>query len=217
MVATAERVGLRGHGEVFKFSADDMRDAGVKLGASRRRVYVPRSVVLPAGGFGRLGRLVREPTMDEMLALGIRPYEVRDAGHNVMCNGGINRMLSLLIAGGGQGYNNANSAIGVGDGGGSTPTGAATDTDLTAATGASHRYIQPSDATYPNSASQVLTVQATVATGNGNFEWREWLISQDTAGSTAAATTPILNHKGVDLGLKTSASAWALKVTITES
>lgn len=187
-IVAVERGGWTARGEVLKFRASDVEAAGLVT-----------------------------PTLDEMLALGLVPYEVRDAGENLLCNAGINRLESLLIAGGGQAYDATHTAIGVGDGGGTVPTAAATDTDLTAATGASHRYIQPADATYPSQATQVITIQATFATGNGNFEWREWGVSQDAAGSTSAVTAPLLNHKGVDLGLKTSASAWAFKITITIS
>lgn len=183
-----EAIRWSARGQVLKFSAEEIERAGLHA-----------------------------PTLDEMLAAGVKPYEVADAGHNLLCNAGINRLESLLIGGGGQAYSNGNCAIGVGDGNGSVPSPAATDTDLTALTGATHRYIQPADATYPSQASQVVTIQATFATGNGNFEWREWGVSQDTAGSTAAVTAPLLNHKGVDLGLKTSASSWAFKITITIS
>ncbi len=188
MTKSNEQISWCGHGEVFKFHASDIEAAGLV-----------------------------EPTLDEMLAFGLVPYEIRDAGYNLLCNAGINRLESLLIAGGGQAYDATHTAIGVGDGAGSVPTAAATDTDLAALTGATHRYIQPADGTYPSAASQVVTIQSTFATGNGNFEWREWGVSQDTAGSTSAITAPLLNHKGVDLGLKTSASAWAFKITITIS
>jgi Phage tail-collar fibre protein len=187
-VTEAETIRWEARGTVFKFRAADIEAAGL-----------------------------HEPTLDEMVALGLVPYEVRDAGHNLLCNAGINRLESLLIAGGGQAYDNTHTAIGVGDGGGSVPTAAATDTDLAAVVNAANRYFQVADATYPSQASQVVTIQATFATGNGNFEWREWGVAQNTASGANAATAPLLNHKGVDLGLKTSAAAWAFKITITIS
>lgn len=203
-------------GTVFKFSADEMRDAGVQLGPSKRLVYVPRSVVLPSGS-RRFGRLVHEPTMDELLALGVEPFETLDAGHNLLANAGINRLESLLIGAGGQAYDATHTAILVGDGAGSVPTAAASDTDLAALVNAANRWAQVADATFPSQATQVITIQATVPQGNGNFEWREWGVAQNVASAAAAATAPLLNHKGIDLGLKTSAAAWAFKITITIS
>lgn len=155
-------------------------------------------------------------TLDEMLAV-LEPYEVVDAGSNLLCNAGINRLQSLLIGAGGQVFDNAHSAIGVGDGGGSAPTVAATDTDLVAAVAAANRYFQMCDATYPSQALQVITWQSTFASGNANFAWNEWGIDQHTASGATASVAPLLNHKGVALGTKTNASAWGFKVTVTIS
>lgn len=155
--------------------------------------------------------------MDELVALGLSPFEIVDAGHNLLANAGINRLESLLIGAGGQAYDATHTAVGVGDGGGTVPTAAATDTDLAAIVNAANRYFQVADATYPSQALQVVTIQATYATGNANFEWREWCIAQNAASGANAATAPLLNHKGIDLGLKTVAASWAFKVTITIS
>ncbi len=188
MEVSQEHIGWLARGAVFKFHATDIERAGLV-----------------------------KPSLDEMLGFGLEPYEILDAGHNVLCNAGINRLESLLIGAGGQAYDATHTAIGVGDGGGSVPTGAATDTDLAATVNASNRYFQMADGTYPSAATQVVTIQSTFATGNANFEWREWGVDQHTASGATASVAPLLNHKGIDLGLKTSASAWSFKITITLS
>lgn len=48
--------------------------------------------------------------------------------------------------------------------------------------------------------------------------WNEWAMDKGGAsGSGAIATGDMFNHKGVSLGTKTSAAAWALVATITQS
>jgi hypothetical protein len=137
----------------------------------------------------------------------VLPYEIVIGEGNVLITTGINTMLNALIGGAITAYSNANMRLGVGDGNGSVPTPAASDTDLTAPT---NKVRQAADATYPSITNNVMTTQATFATGSGNFQWREW-----GSFNTATAGSGMFNHAGVDLGLKTSASAWALKVTHT--
>jgi hypothetical protein len=200
------------HAHVDKFTAENERDA--------MHILFPRraAVVEKAKKMGHLHRLpgivVPHITGEQMFALNMEPYGVADEPGNLLLNAGINRMGSLLIAGGGQGYNNANTAIGVGD---TATAAAATQTDLSAAVNAANRYFQMADATFPTFAVQVLTVTATFATGNGNFVWNEWMIDQHTASGATASVAAALNRKVVALGTKTSAAAWAFTVTITIS
>lgn len=170
---------------------------------------------------------IRVVERDELVRAGLDVYSTTEAEHNLEVYQGLNNMLRLLIgaavSGGGTNYANGSARLLVGDGTGSVPTPAVTDTDLAALTGASHRYCNACDSTYPsvpnggnNSASAILTAIATVASGNGNFEWREW--GMDSGGSSGTgAASGLFNHRGVDLGLKTSAAAWALTATITQS
>ena len=158
-------------------------------------------------------------TSHDLDRLGIDPYDQVEAEHNLMVNGatntgGINTMLNLLIGGAGStSYANGNARLCVGDGGGSVPTAAATDTALAAT---SNRYNQACQAASPSVASQVLTAISVFATGNANWAWNEWGI--DNGGSSGSgAASGLLNHKGVSLGTKTSASAWTATATITES
>lgn len=161
---------------------------------------------------------------DALLAVGVDAFAVLEAEHNLEVYTGLNNMLRLLIGttvgSGGTNYANGTARLCVGDGNGSVPTPAATDTALAAPT---NRYAQACDSTYPsvpnggnNSAAAILTAVSTFATGNANFNWREW--GMDSGGSSGSgAASGLFNHRGVDLGTKTSAAAWALTATITQS
>lgn len=161
---------------------------------------------------------------DALLALGLDPRVQAEAEHNLETYTGLNNMLRLLIGttvgAGGTNYANGTARLCVGDGNGSTPTAAVTDTALAAPT---NRYNQACDSTYPsvpnagnNSASAILTAVSTFATGNANFHWQEW--GMDSGGSSGSgAASGLFNHRGVDLGTKTSAAAWALTATVTQS
>jgi hypothetical protein len=208
-----------------RFHQADIEEA-VRAGLVRPHLG-PRALLLPREK--RLAVRCQRVQKAQMVAAGLRPYSVTEAEHNLEVYTGLNAMLRLLIgttvSAGGTNYANGSARLCVGDGGGSVPTAAVGDTDLAAATGASHRYCNACDNTYPsvpsggnNSASAVLTAVATVASGNANFVWNEWAMDKGGASSTAAiASGDMFNHKGVNLGTKTSASAWAFTVTITQS
>jgi hypothetical protein len=137
-----------------------------------------------------------------------------DSEKNLLTTAGITRMLTLLIAGGGQGLTNTATRLGTGNGAG---TAAAGDTDLSAAAGSANRWFQVMDATYPSVATNVLTARATWATGDGNYTWNEWGLDVGTptvtSGNTVAAL--LFNHKtSAALGTKSTGS-WVLTVTVT--
>lgn len=152
-------------------------------------------------------------TLADIRAAGIDPYSFVEAERNLMVNSGINTMLGLLIGAGGTTYANGNARICVGDGAGSVPTVAATDTALAAT---SNRYAQACQTSSPSVASQALTAISVFGTANANFAWNEWGIDSGGASGSGAASG-LLNHRGVALGTKASASTWAFTVTITES
>lgn len=137
---------------------------------------------------------------------GHEPDEVEDFKGNLLLNAGIARMLDLLIAAGGQGYDATHSRIGVGD---SNTAAVATQTDLQAATNKQWKLV--SSATR---ATQVVTWVATFGTAQANFAWEEWGIDVGTADSTTL-TSPMLNRKVQTMGTKASGSTWALTVTLT--
>lgn len=158
----------------------------------------------------RLGLLDVDGTA--LRAEGVKPYEARISEGNLLMNAGINRLISLLIGGGGQAFTNTYTRIGVGDG---TTAAAATQTDLTGAS----KYFQACDAGFPNgSTAQTLTAQSTFGNAVANFAWNEWGIDQGGAGTSTSGSTvgaPLLNRKvpSPSLGTKTSGS-WVLTVTI---
>lgn len=176
-------------------------------------LWLPRVRVEKFDGdvWGYLARaLERPPTADE-LARATAPYEIVEDEGNLLTTAGLNRITSLIIGGGGQAYNNANTRIGVGN---SNTAAAVGQTDLQAAAGASNRQFKVMDATYPQQSNGVITAKSTFATGEANFAWEEWCLDNGTADGTTV-TAVMLNRKVTALGTKTSASAWAFTIAIT--
>jgi hypothetical protein len=142
---------------------------------------------------------------------------------NLLTTVGLARITALITGGAGQAMTNAQMMAGVGDTGTAPAVG---NTDLTAATGATHRYIQGVDATYPTVANGVITAWSTFASGNGNFAWLEWAWGIATGtltpgtgswSSIAATSAVMLNHSNQNLGTKVSGAVWVLQGTITLS
>lgn len=138
----------------------------------------------------------------------IRPFDVAQS-HNTLVNGGTNIMLTLLT-GTGTAFTNAVAALGVGD---SSSAFGATQTNLQGTTVTTDRIRKAMNATFPSVAAAVATFQATFATTDANFVWNEWAIFNNV---TDASGT-MLNRSVANLGTKTSASAWQLTVTLTQS
>lgn len=226
-VSDSDQLGWLAHAHIDKFAAADEREAAFTLFPKRARM-LERVGLIERGEHGGLQRhqklaelgrrmqafVLPHITGQMMLACGADVIGTVDHERNGLANAGINRMGSLLIAGGGQGYNLTNTAIGVGD---STTAFAASQTDLQATVNAANRWVQIADSVA--FAVQVLTVVATFATGNANLAsgWQEWGIGQNTVSAAAALTAPMLNRKVANLGTKTSAAAWQFTVTITIS
>lgn len=120
---------------------------------------------------------------------------ITDAGRNFM--------VASTVAAASTPFNNANSYIGVGD---STTAYAAGQTDLVAAT---NKMRKAMDATYPQTATNVVTFRSTFATTDANWSWQEWGVFN------AAAAGTMLNRKVESLGTKTSAQTWQFTVTLT--
>jgi hypothetical protein len=149
-------------------------------------------------------------------AHGLKPEDgTADSERNLLTTAGITRMLTLTIAGGGQGLTNTATRLGTGDGAGTAAVG---DTDLSAAAGSTHRWFQTMDPTYPSVATNVLTAKATFVSADGNYAWNEWGLDVGTPTVTSSATVAALlfNHKtSAALGTKGPGSTWALTVTVT--
>lgn len=111
-------------------------------------------------------------------------------------------------------YNNAQARLAIGD---SSTAFAATQTWLSAAT---NKYAQGMDATFPSVSAQTVTLKATVAGGNANYLWNEF-VSDNGNGSNSTSTTytgsSALNRAVSNQGTKTSGQSWALTLTITAS
>lgn len=136
----------------------------------------------------------------------------------MLTTAGLNRLTSLLIAGGGQAITNTSARIGFGDDNTAASVG---QTDLVAASGSTHRFFSVMDATYPQQANGVLTVKTTVGSADGNFTagWQEWGIDVGTPSVSNGTTVNALlvNRKVASLGTKASGASWAFTGTVTIS
>lgn len=155
-------------------------------------------------------------TGEAILSRGVQPDDCVAVFGNVLTTAGIVRMFNLLTGQGStQAFDSTHTRIGVGDGGGSVPTENAADTDLTAASGSTHRLFNRVSGS-GSISTNVLSFSATFGGSDANFTWNEWGIDQGTTQSTTVAA-PLLNHKGVLMGSKVSGSTWTIQITITFS
>jgi general stress protein CsbA len=158
--------------------------------------------------------LGREPTAEEL----VKHYEPEmvDQDGNLLTTGGLTRIMSLLIAAGGQAMDNTHTRLGVGN---SSTAEAIGQTDLQAASGTTNRYFMTMTATYPSVVAAVATFKASFASADGNFAWNEWGITIDSSSSVASSTVgaTLVNRKVASLGTKGSGSVWVLQVTLTLS
>jgi len=99
-------------------------------------------------------------------------------------------------------FTNANAHLGVGD---SSTAFAATQTDLVAST---NKLRKAMDATYPQIATNVITMKSTFATSEANFAWNEWGVFNASSAGT------MLSRKVESLGTKTTGT-WVLTITET--
>lgn len=120
-----------------------------------------------------------------------------------LTNAGRNLIASAIVGAGYTTFANANAYIGSGD---SSTAFSAAQTDLQAAT---NKFRQAMDVTFPTQATNVLTFQATFATGDANYAWEEWAVFNDVSAGT------MLNRKVEALGTKTSAQSWQFQVALT--
>lgn len=183
-----------GHGVVHKYDLSDMKKAARQ---GSLRLVEDDFGVRPSIGFAN-----------------IQPYEVVDAGYNLLCTAGVTRLWNLATnQGATQAFDATHTRVGVGDG---STAALAADTTLT---GSTNKYFQLVSGAGTVSTN-TLQFSAVFATGNGNFVWNCWGIDQGTssAGTGAGATievAPLLNHAVVNLGTKTSAAAWTFTVTLS--
>lgn len=147
---------------------------------------------------------VRKYHTDEDYANGVEPYEVKSVEGNLLLNEGIADLLDLLIGAGGTAWNNTTSKMGVGN---SATAAIATDTGLIGAS----KFYQGMEATFPSRSGETITFRAAYATGDANFDWEEFTVSNATDD-----TGTNLNRKVQSLGTKVSGT-WTLDLDITIS
>lgn len=125
---------------------------------------------------------------------------------NMLLNGGINQLWTILCSSGGTKFDAANAYLGVGD---SSVAEAATQTDLQAATNKLRKAMDASFPTY--GTSQKATWKSTFGGTDANYAWNEFIVANAASGGTA------LNRKVSSQGTKTSGQTWELTLDITLS
>ena len=125
---------------------------------------------------------------------------------NVACNEGLGELIDIIIGSGSPvKWDVTNANLGVGNG---TATANATDTGLS---GASKTY-KTMDSGYPSRSSQTAKWRSSFATGDANYGWEEYSLSNTTLDSGKN-----LNHKVESKGTKSSGETWTLELQITFS
>ncbi|RLG69033.1 hypothetical protein DRN93_01195 [archaeon] len=133
------------------------------------------------------------------------PFERNVVEGNLLLNEGIQELWDLVInTGGTTPFDNSNARLGVGDG---TTAEDATQTGLVG----SNTFYKGMDTGYPQRNAQTVTWRAVFASGEANFDWREFSVDN---GSTAEKN---LNRKVSNQGTKVSGQVWTLELSITLS
>jgi hypothetical protein len=182
--------------KIEKFDADDIK------AYARRGKFA--TVVSDDNGF--------YVPRDEIVAAGIKPYEVVENVGNLLCTAGVTRIWNLFTnQGATQAFDATHTRVGTGNTANAAGSEAAGDTDLAGAS----KYFQLVGGAGTVTTNS-LAYTATFPTGQGNYAWNEWGIDNGTA-SSATVTAPLLNHKIVSggLGTKTSSASWAFTVTLS--
>lgn len=135
-----------------------------------------------------------------------KPYEVIHDEGNMLVNGGINLIWTLVAGGTGTAYNSANAHIGVGD---SSVAEDASQTDLQATTNKIRKGMVTGYPVY--GSNQKIVFKAEFLENEANFDWREWGVFNAASGGT------MLNRKVANSGTKASGSIWVFTVEITLS
>jgi hypothetical protein len=136
------------------------------------------------------------------------PFQIVTSKGNLALNEGITALLNLLVGSNPAetSFSGGNAYLGVGDSG---ATAAASQTGLLAAVNKLYKAV---DAGYPTISAQTVTWQATFASADANFAWKEETVA---SGNSDAADN--LNRATTDKGTKVSGETWALQLQITPS
>ncbi len=140
-------------------------------------------------------------------------YRLEEVLGNSLTNVGIQKLMDVALIGTGQRWDSTHAGVGTGD---DNTAFSASQTDLGAAAGSSHRQFEPMNSTFPSRSSQTVTFQADFGSSVGNYHWQEWGIDQNAAAAATTVTGALLNRKVEDLGTKTTGT-WTLSGAITIS
>lgn len=146
---------------------------------------------------------------DVVIPDGVKPRRIVTSDHNLLVNAGIAKILDQMIGATTAPYDAAHFRIGVGD---DATAASASQTDLQAAAGSTHRQFKLVGSG-PTRSSQTVTVVATFASGEAQFHWQEFCFDFGTADGTTVAA-PMLNRKVADNGTK-AASVWVFTGTVS--
>ena len=126
---------------------------------------------------------------------------------NILLAEGIGEVWDLVCGLGSPiAFSNANAYIGVGD---STTAESAAHTDLQAA---SNKTYKAMSATYPQRSGTTVTFQSAFASGDANYAWQEFTVS-----NTSSGTGKNLNRKVSAQGTKASGQTWTVQLQIALS
>ena len=148
---------------------------------------------------------------DRASYLGNKPFEVSEFSKNVLLNEGIQELLDLLIGVGGAvtAFNQANTALGVGDS--TASSGVATSTGLLST--ANTLFVQCSTG-YPSRSAQTVTWRAVFSSAQANFNWREFAVRNSL---TSTGRDRDLNRRVSNQGTKVAGQTWTLDLQLTVS
>lgn len=126
---------------------------------------------------------------------------------NLLLNEGIAELWDLACGlGAPSAWSNANARIGVGD---SSTAESASQTDLQASTNKAYKAME---ASYPSRSGQTVTWRSVFASGDANYAWNEFTVS-----NTSSGTGKNLNRKVSSQGTKASGQTWTVDLAITLS
>ena len=134
------------------------------------------------------------------------PYFSDIIGKNILLNGGINELWTILCSAGGDKFDNTNSYLGVGD---DATAAAATQTGLLGTA-----VYEGMDVSFPTFGTlQKATWQATFNGATANQDWNEFTLLNGSDPLTATAFNRLVS----DQGTKISGQIWQLQLEITLS
>jgi plastocyanin len=178
----------------------------VKKYDAEQDAYIRRRLSASASGF--------RGTFDQAASfLKVTPYAVGYTAGNVITNAGWQALLASATAGGAVMFTSSKGRVGVGDTAG---TPAATDTDLAATAGSTHRLFKFSAAapTVSSGTTRTWTFVSTFQASDFNEAWNEFGIDQGTSDGVTV-TAVFLNHANSAQGTKTSGQVWTATATLS--